>query len=243
MFNFKTPMSNFLKKLVFLFSLLLCYQIQAQETFVGPFIQIHISSPSNLDSDNFTAEEYLNSNYNTSVEYQSSPGFSIGASVQHTISKKLSFYVIPAYTLINLKMTNNIFRIDNQKINDLTSIEKQYKLSYISTSLMMAYANNGWNKNTLLLKSGIAFHFLANEDYSSAPFSKSRSKFSNFYASFLVEIGSRFILKNEKPLDLTFVVDADFTGFEGGNINEARPNPKPANIFTAGMRIHYFLFN
>ncbi len=234
--------TNF-KFIIFLLYLFAWNLLHAQETFVGPFLQIHISSPSNLDSDNYTAQEYLNPDYNTSVEYQSSPGFSLGTSVQHTISEKLSFYVIPAYTLINLKMTNDIFQIDNQKVKNLTSIDKQYKLSYISTSLMMAYANKGWKKNSLLLKSGFAFHFLANENYSSEPNSVSRANFSSFYASFLVEIGSRFILKNNKPLDLTFVVDADLTGFEGGNANQERPNPNPANIFTAGMRVHYFLFN
>lgn len=228
---------------IFLIVALSISNLAAQNTYVGPFLQIHISSPSTLNDNFYLPPELSVDDYQSSISYKSQPGFSLGASVQHTLDNKWSVFFIPSVEFINLSFTNTINpKGGDGKIKPFT-INHAYQLYYLSTGVFIGYSPKGHLKKSLVARAGASLHTMLYQDYNSRPTSESPSKFNGTFASLQVELGTRFILRNNKPLELTFGIEADVTGYEAAVFTPNNPIPKPASLFTAGMRVHYFLFN
>ncbi len=235
------------------FSSLICFtillsvvnlgELSAQVTTIAPFFQMHISSPSE-DRDNYYLPlDYDAENFTSSITFKSRPGLAIGATLMHTLNDQWSLYFVPSGELINLTFSNTISPLDpSQKIDPIT-IEHAYQLYYLSAEAFLGYAPKGYAKKSLIAKVGLGLHTLLHEAYNSTERLESPSKFNSTFATVQVELGTRFIMANKKPLELTFAVEADISGFEAPTVSASRPNPNPANLFTAGMRVHYFLFN
>ena len=114
---------------------------------------------------------------------------------------------------------------------------------YLSTGFFIGYSPTGNKKKSLVARAGAALHTLLYQDYKSTPLSDSPTKYNSTFATLQLELGTRFIMSNNKPLELTFAIEADVTGYEAAVITTNNPIPNPATLFTAGMRVHYFIFN
>lgn len=214
----------------------------AQVTTVASFFQLHISSPSKERDNYYLPLDYDADNFSSSVNFKSRPGLAIGATILHTLNDQLSFYLVPSGELINLTFSNTISPLSpSQKIDPVT-IEHAYQLYYLSAEAFVGYAPKGNAKKSLIAKVGLGLHTLLHQQYTSTRSLESSTKFNTTFATVQLELGTRFIMPNKKPLELTFAVEADISGFEAPTISASRPNPNPANLFTAGMRVHYFLF-
>jgi hypothetical protein len=215
----------------------------AQNTFIGSFLQLHVSSPSSFNDNFYLPDKLSNDDYRSTITYKSQPGFSIGASVQHTVNERWSVFFIPSGQFTNQSFSNTITPKDINSEVDPFIINHSYHLYYLSTGIYVGFAPKGYFKKSLIARAGAALHTLLYQDYNSRPSSESPSKFNATFATLQVELGTRFILSNNKPLELTFAIEADVTGYEAAVLTLNNPFPKPANLFTAGMRVHYFLFN
>ncbi len=226
-----------------LIGILFFCDLHAQETSLGTYFQVHISSPSNLNDNFYLPAELSKDEYRSVIDYKSQPGFALGMVVNHTINERWSMYVIPSAEMVNLSFSNTISsKITDSKVKPFT-INHVYELYYLSTGFFLGYSPNGNRKRSLVAKAGVALHTLLYQSYKSTPVLESPSKFNSTFASLQFELGTRFIMSNNKPLELTFAIEADVTGYEAAVITKNTPLPNPSTLFTAGMRVHYFLFN